>query len=117
MIEEDVVHNCAVGVGEQAVMGLPHGHLGDVAGLHVLQEEVGLRPFGPKLAHVVDVEEAGGGAHGLMLGQGTGGILDRQFVPGKGHHASAHSHMGVVEVCALHRLGPFDRSCELRDAG
>ena len=48
------------------------GELADVVGDQALHGLGGARPAEPDLAHVRDVEEAGGRAHGLVLVEDAG---------------------------------------------
>ena len=50
------------------------------------------------LAHVGDVEQAGGGAHRLVLGDEPG-VLDGHLPAGEGHHLRAALPVDVVQGC------------------
>jgi hypothetical protein len=57
------------------------------------------------LAHVRDVEQAGGGAGLGMLDQDAGRILNRHLVAGERHQAGAEFLMQFVEPRALEGAG------------
>src|SRR5207247_2734422 len=57
------------------------------------------------LAHVRDVEDAGVGAHGPMLGDDAF-VLDGHLPPGERDHPCAESDVAVVEWRAPQRLHP-----------
>ena len=68
------------------------------------------------LAHVGDVEEAGGLSGMPVLGHDSGGKLHRHLVAGERHHPGAERHVETVEGCLFRGLlvrvwhfGSFDR--------
>ena len=104
----EVVEDAAGLVGELGVALLAGFEAGDV-GRHQRLQRLGraLPRFRgePHLAHVRDVEQAGGGAGLGMLGQDAGRILHRHFVAGERHEARAQLAMQIVKRCALERAG------------
>jgi hypothetical protein len=67
----------------------------------VVDEFFGLRAAHFDLAHVVDVEQSGYLACGLVLLEWAGGILNRHLPAGEWHHATA-----VIDV-PLVKMGSF----------
>ena len=58
------------------------------------------------LAHVGDVEQAGGASGVIVLGDDAGRVLHRHVVPGKRHHARTECHMfGMKRGLQKRRLG------------
>ena len=84
-VDDDVVHRAARGHGQRGVLRLPVHELRDVVGRHALQEGEGALPLDLELAHVGDVEEAGGGPDGRVLGD-EARVLDGHVPPAEGHH-------------------------------
>ena len=102
-VDDDVVHRAARGNGEGGVLRLPVHELRDVVGRRPLQEREGALPLDLELAHVGDVEEAGGGPHGGVLGD-EARVLDGHVPPAEGHHPGPAFPVDGVERC-LSELG------------
>ena len=117
LVEKDIVDDGAVAVEQQAVVGVVEGHLLDIVDLDELEKEVGVGAGQFKLAHMVDIEEAGGVAHGVMFGDGAGGVLDGQFVAGEFDHAAAEGHVGIIQRCTLHASLLCESGCGHRAHG
>ena len=66
-VDDHVVDDAAVLAAEAAVLGLAVGDLGEVVREDAVERLERLRAAEDHLAHVGDVEEAGAGAHRLVL--------------------------------------------------
>jgi len=92
---------------------------GDVAG-HQRLDRLGrvLSGLGgePHLAHVRDVEQAGGRPRLGVLGQDTGRVLHRHLVAGERHEARAEFAMKIVKRCAFEGIGQAGLQSRITDA-
>ena len=98
----EVVEDAALGIGEQRV-ALPPGRQAE----HIARHQCFERPRGifdasraradRDLAHVRDVEQAGGGAGVKVLLDDAGRILHRHVVARERHHARTEPQVELVE--------------------
>ena len=93
-VHQEVVHDASVGVWEAGILHLTGDQFGDVVAGDVLQKSQGVRSFHGEFAHVGNVKEASGLAHGMVLLHQSG-VLDGHFVARKRNHFGAHSAMYV----------------------
>ena len=70
-----------------------------------VDEGIPVRAGDLELAHMRHIEDAGGGADGVMLGQDSAGVLHRHLPAGKGNHLPAQCFVGIVQGSALQSLG------------
>ncbi len=96
LVGEEVVQDASVFLGQDAVLRPVVGDLADVVGEDALQELQRLRPFRLDLAHVGDVEDAGLGAHGVVLLLDAG-VLHGHLPAGERHELGARGDVAVVE--------------------
>ena len=104
-----VIHRAAVGVGDDAVLGHVQVQRADVAGQHMLQKRLALRPLDQQAAHVGHVEQAAHLTGIQMLGNDAAGILDGHFPSAEVHQLRAGGHMDVIQLGTLqfaHTLFP-----------
>jgi hypothetical protein len=85
---------------EPGVVGPARRELRHVVGGQALEQRLGARAAHPDLAHVRDIEEAGGGAHRLVL-LDDAGVLDRHLPAGERHQAAAR-----LDVAFMKRRSP-----------
>jgi hypothetical protein len=95
-VAEEIVEHAAVRRQQQAVLGATDRDPRDVVGAQALQQCQRPRPGGFDLAHVRDVERAGGAAHGEML-LAHAVVADRHLPAGVGHHPRPKRDVGVVK--------------------
>ena len=101
-----IVEDAAIRVGELGVALPARRDRDDVLRHQPLQRErriLDLAGFGTErdLAHMGDVEQAGGAARMQMLLEHAGWVLHRHLVAGEGDHLAAARHMERVERGAL----------------
>ena len=104
-VHEAVVFERAAIVEDARVVHLSDGERSDVVGGDVVDELQCLRAGDEELAHVAHVEQAAAGAHGVVFGGDSGGVLDRHFVAGEGDDLGTQGNVDVVERGALERSG------------
>ena len=75
---------------------------GELAGERVVEERRGVRAGDADLGHVREVEEAGGGAHRVVLGE-IAGVAHRHLPAGEVGEAGAGIHVNVVQRRELWR--------------
>ena len=101
-----VVENAAIGIGELRVALPPGRHRDDVLRHQPLQRQcgvldlAGLRPQ-RELAHMRDVEQAGGTSRVLVFPEHAGGVLHRHLIAGERNHLAAARHMERVQGCVM----------------
>ena len=100
-VQVRVVHRAAVGVGDDAVLGHVQVQRADVAGQHMLQKRLALRPLDQQAAHVGHVEQAAHLTGIQMLGNDAAGILDGHFPSAEVHQLRAGGHMDVIQLGTL----------------
>ena len=97
LVDEQVVDNAAVVARKHSVGYLTGGHRSHLVGEHAVDELNGVGAFDEELAHVADVEKAGGLAHCVMFFC-YAAILYRHVPARKGAHHCSHGHVAVVEA-------------------
>ena len=95
--------------GQQRVLRVTGLEAVEIVRERALQQVAGARPFDLDLPHVRDVEDAGAGAHGPVLGDHAL-VLDGHLPAGERHHARAQRHMAFEERRAPQRLHRRDAS-------
>ncbi|MCY1370161.1 hypothetical protein D9M69_572440 [compost metagenome] len=95
--EHQVVDDAAFVVEQQAVALLAHGQVDHVHRHERLERGSRIGADEAQLAHVRDVEQAGGGTGVVVFGHQAGGVLHRHAVAGKGHHAGTEFEMQGVQ--------------------
>ena len=100
-VQIGIVHRAAVVVGNDAVLGHVQIQCADVAGQHMLQKRLALRPGDAQAAHVGHVEQAAHLTGIQMLGNDTAGILDGHFPSAEVHQLRAGGYMGVIQLGTL----------------
>ena len=96
-VHDDVVDDAAAGVEQQRVLRLAVGDLATGCRRARSRGRRGsLRPAYLDLGHVRDVEDAGRGAHGVVLGE-VGGVAHRHLPAGEVGEARTGVHVDVVE--------------------
>ena len=95
--EHQVVDDGALVGQQQAVALLVHAQTHHVDGHQGFERGGGIGTDQLDLAHVRNVEQAGGFAHVPVLGDQAGGVLHRHAVTGKGHHARAEVDVQGVQ--------------------
>jgi len=115
-VDDQVIEYAAVRLADHRVPGPRHRDRGDVADERVVQRLGGLRARHLDLAHVAQVEQADGGAHGRVLG-GLAAIAQRQRPAGETGHRRAQPQVHVVQwrragerSMRRHRRFPFFRA-------
>ena len=108
-VDQRVVDHVGIGIKELRVAGFAHRQGGDIVAADAVEEGGRLRAFGLIDAHVGNVEQTGCLAGGQVFFD-HGGVPDRHFPTGKGHHLGAQGDVGVIEGGAaqgrLFRFGP-----------
>jgi hypothetical protein len=103
-----VIKDATGGIGELGVAHPPRLEPGEIAGHQALErrcssiEIVGLDT---DLPHMGNIEQPGMLTGVLMLGDDSGGILDRHFISGERHHFGTQLAMQIREWCALEGIG------------
>src|SRR4029453_12627509 len=92
-VGDEVVDDAAVFLADQRVLALALGHGGNFAYQRIVQDRRRVRSGDPDFAHVGEVEQAGGLADGVVLGQ-LGGVL-------KGHLPAAEIREGRAQFLVL----------------
>jgi len=100
-VDEEVVDDAAVLVGEAAVLGLAVGQFGGVVGGDALDEVEGMGSLEDELAHVADVEDAGIVPNGVMFVVDTA-VGDRHVIAGEFGHFRAEGDVFRRERGLLH---------------
>ena len=95
-VDQDVVHEAAVFVEQAGVMGLSEFQLLDGVGGDVVGEFGGFGAANLDLAHVADIEDAHGVAHGVVLVDDSG-VLDGHVPAAEIHHPGAEGTMDRVQ--------------------
>src|SRR5438270_7453382 len=105
-VDDHVVDDRAVLVGEQAVPRLARREACDVARDEAIEVRPGTATLEEELAHVREIEETGVSAHRTMFGDDAL-VLDRHLVARERHHLRAELGVLVEEWRAPHgrRLG------------
>ena len=103
VIDNEVVHNPPLFVGETAVLCLPEGKGSHVVRRNFLQERQSVRTFHPELAHVRNVEYPHGVAHRHVFIDDAR-IFDRHVVSRKLVHLSTQRDMFLSKRSCLHFL-------------
>ncbi len=80
--DDQIVHDPAGGREQQRVFGLADGERGERANERGVERPPGLRAVQDDLAHVGEVEQSGGGADGVVLGE-VAGVADRHLPAGE----------------------------------
>ena len=88
-----------VGMGSAEYCACPSTSFATLLAVDALQEREGALPLDLELAHVGDVEEAGGGPDGGVLGD-EAGVLDGHVPPAEGHHPGPAFPVDGVERCS-----------------
>lgn len=96
VVDEDVIHNPAIGLTEQAIARLPDGNGGHVAGNDVLEERHSVGAANHKAAHMANVKQAGTLPHRVVLLDDPA-ILDRHLPAAELNHPRAGGAMGIEE--------------------
>ena len=68
---------------------------------------VSLAGLGASLAHVADVKEANGVAHGMVLGEHARRVLDRHLPATEWNHSATQGNMRIKERRASERFAPW----------
>ena len=97
LADDQVVEDAARLVGELRVARAPRRQALDVARHQPLERRRGVGAVQSDLAHVRDVEQGGGGAAMLVLGQDAGRVLDRHLPAGERHHLAAQLAMEIEQ--------------------
>jgi hypothetical protein len=84
-VDQDVVHKTAVFVEQAGIMRLAGFELAGMVGGDEIGELASFRAPDFDFAHMADIEETHGGAHGLVLVDDSG-ILHRHIPAAKIHH-------------------------------
>ncbi len=84
-VGEQVVQDPAALVAQQRILGAAHGEGVDVVGQQALEQVARAGAAGLDLAHVGDVEDAGGAPYGEVLGADALRVLHRHLPSGEGH--------------------------------
>jgi hypothetical protein len=95
--EHQVVENSALFIEQQAVALLVQAQVHDIDGHQRFERGGGIGAAQQQLAHVRDIEQAGGLARVQMLGHQALRVLHGHGVAGKRHHA-AHPVSGAVQT-------------------
>ena len=96
-IDQQVVHRAAVGIEHHPVEDLPRGHRADVVGEDMVDEGFGIRAAHEHLAHVRDVEDAGGLTDGVVLVDDAA-VLDRHVITGKRAHLGMELDVEIMQT-------------------
>ncbi len=107
--EHQVVDDAAFVVQQQAVALLAHGQVDHVHGDQRLERGGGIRAYQLELAHVRDVEQAGGGACVVVLRHQAAGVLHGHGIAGERHHAGAQLDVQGVQGRGEQRGGGSGR--------
>ena len=95
-VDDQVVEDAALASQQQRVLGLEVGERGELAGERVVESLRGIRAQHRDLGHVAEVEEPGGGAHGVVLGE-VGAVAHRHEPAGEVGEARARGDVHLVE--------------------
>src|SRR5690606_16233992 len=104
-VDEAVVQDAAVLLADRRVVGLAHVELRGVVRGDELDEAERVIAPDLELAHVRDVEQTGARAHGLVLGDDAGRILNGHFEAGERHELRAGLPVLLEKRGALEFLG------------
>ena len=103
-VDEDVVHDAPLSVGQARILDLPVVQRGYVVRGDMLQEVDRPGPFDPDFAHVADVEYAGLLAYGVVFVVDAG-EFDRHVESGKFGHTCAILNMILRKRGCFHVTG------------
>ena len=107
-VDDQIVHHAALGIAHHAIAHLAVAHGGKVIGEQLLEIGQRVGSLVEHLAHMAHIEQAAGLTHGHVLADDTRGILHRQHIARKGHHAALQRHMTVVQRrFEVHCHSPF----------
>jgi hypothetical protein len=95
--EHQVVDDAAFVIEQQPVALLAGLQTDHVHGNQGLERGCGVSTHQTQLAHVRDVEQAGGGAGVVVFGHEAGRVLHRHRIAGKRHHAGTELHMQRIQ--------------------
>ena len=93
LIDVEVVNRAAALVAHERVLALPGLQFADVIGQHAVEEFRRRAAAHHDFAHVRDVEQSGGGAHGVVLLQDAG-VMERHFPAAEINQARAQFLVG-----------------------
>ena len=96
LVDQDVVHEAAVLVEQPGVMGLAEFQLLDGIGGDVIGQSGGFGAADLDLAHVADIEDAHGVAHGVVLVDDAG-VLDGHVPAAEIDHPGTEGSMDRVQ--------------------
>ncbi len=99
LVDHQVVHAAAVLVAQNRVAHAAQGHVGEVVGEQVVQGGKRGGTAHRELAHVRDVKQTAGLAHGHVLGDNAAFILHGQQVAGEGDDLAAFFNVDIVQGC------------------
>jgi hypothetical protein len=103
-MDEDIVNSAAVFVQQRGIVGLPRFEFGGVVGGDVVDKVEGLRAADFDFAHVAHVEQADGGADGVVFFDDAG-VLDGHVPAAKIDHFGFRGEVGFEERSALQVSG------------
>ena len=109
MVDEDIIHNPAVGPAQQRVVRLALVNRRDILGGDVLKERQRGAALDFDLAHVADIEQAGGVANRVVLVHDPA-ILDWHLPATELDHPRAQGDVAIVE----RRSFELRRGCQWR---
>ncbi len=95
-VDDQVVEDAALASQQEGVLGLEVGQRGQLAGERVVECLGGIRAEHRDLGHVAEVEESGGGAHRVVLGE-VGAVAHRHQPAGEVGEARARGDVHLVE--------------------
>ena len=95
-VDDEVVEDPAVLGDDHGVAGPPEADLGDRADERVVERGGGARAGHLDLAHVGEVEDAGGAAHGVVLGE-VGSVAQRHVPAAEVREGGAEGLVDAVE--------------------
>lgn len=95
-VDDDVVDDSAIGVGEHGVLPLVIGEGGDIVDRDMFEEFEDIFAAECEASHVGDVKHSGSVANGLSFGD-NGFVLDGEFESGEFDHASVEAQVVGVE--------------------
>ena len=100
LVDDQIVDGAAVFMAHDAVAHAPGLHVGEIVCEQVIQAGKRTGAGEEHLAHMRDVEQPAGVAHGVMLGDHAR-ILNGQQIAGEGDDLAAFLDMHVVQGCFL----------------
>ena len=102
LVDQDIVHEPAVLVEQPGVVRLAGLQLVDGVGGDEIGELGGFGAVDFDLAHVADIEDADGAAHGVVLIDDAG-VLDGHVPPAEIHHLGSQGAMNGIERSGFER--------------